>query len=120
MEHGPVGPLTALVAVLTLPIGLLTGILVSVELAAAVFVVGWLLLVPLIPIVGDGILGLDDRFSKGVAQSADPVAEIKERYVRGEFSEAEFERRIDRLLDTEEPGRPDSQIEVMERESAVE
>jgi len=33
----------------------------------------------------------------------DPVATLRERYARGELSDAEFERQVERLLETESP-----------------
>lgn len=37
------------------------------------------------------------------ATAEDPITALRERYARGEIDEAEFERRLDRLLSTE-PG----------------
>lgn len=99
------GAIVALIAVLTLPLGILTGLFVGLKAAAVVFVVGWFLLVPTVAIVGDELLPAlgesvrDD--SKSEAESTDPLTELKERYARGEIDEAEFERRIERLLEVE-------------------
>ena len=48
--------LPAVAAVGTLPIGILTAIFVGGQAAAVVFVVGWLLLVPLGGVINDEIL----------------------------------------------------------------
>ena len=36
------------------------------------------------------------------AEPADPLATLQERYAAGELSEAEFERRLDRIMDSEQ------------------
>lgn len=45
--------------------------------------------------VRTGVLGRDE------ATEADPLATLQERYAAGELTEAEFERRLDRLLDSD-------------------
>lgn len=91
------GLLTTLVAVLTLPVGLLTAMFVGVRPAAVVFIVGWLLLVPLIPILG----GLLLHGPEAGEASSEPLTELKRRYASGEIGEEEFARRVERLLETE-------------------
>ncbi|WP_247002624.1 SHOCT domain-containing protein [Halosolutus gelatinilyticus] len=99
MRHNdPVGLTTALVAVLTLPLGLLTGLFVSLQAAVAVFVVGWLLLVPLLPIVGNEILGIDEP-ELAFSEPADSLDRLKQQYVDGELDEDEFDRKVARLVD---------------------
>jgi uncharacterized membrane protein len=41
-----------------------------------------------------------DRTATDAGHGEAPLAELQRRYVRGELSEAEFERRVDRLLET--------------------
>ena len=113
-SHRLVGGLTALVAVLTLPVGLLVALFVGLQSAAVVFIVGWLLLTPLIPIVGEEILpqltsavGSDDAETDTTADSttegaADALERLKARYANGEIDEAEFERRVERLVAVED------------------
>lgn len=60
---------------------------------AALAVVGWFLLTPLLFYLA--LTGDDDP-------GRDPVAELRARYARGEVTHAEFERRLDRLLATED------------------
>lgn len=88
--------LVALVAVVTLPAGILAAILGGGEIAAIVFVVGWFLLVPGIAIVGDEMLVSGDQTGE------DPIEALRDRYARGEIDEAEFERRLEALLATED------------------
>lgn len=45
----------------------------------------------------------------------DPVETLKERYAAGELSEAEFERRLDRVIDTPVPG--DESVDAGTREA---
>lgn len=67
-------------------------------------VVGFLLVIPLMGIFGEEIAGLvvganadpDDQ-----APESDALARLRERYAAGEIDEHEFERRVERLLETE-------------------
>lgn len=121
---------TVLAAVATLPVGLLVGLFVGVVPAAAVFVVGWLLVVPLSALLG-GMLG-SDGFSAAMDETVqgamegneasgtdngesdpDPLGTLRDRYARGEIDESEFERRLEGLLATEDvPPEAVSDVEV--------
>jgi uncharacterized membrane protein len=46
----------------------------------------------------------------------DPLEQLRDRYARGELSEAEFERKLERLLETEGMEVPDGASERRERE----
>ena len=97
--------LSGLVAVATLPLGILAALFVGWKVSAVVFVVGWLLLVPTITLVGEEILpavreSSDEREAED--STADPLAELKGRYARGELTDAEFERRMSNLVETED------------------
>ncbi|MFC7197106.1 SHOCT domain-containing protein [Halosimplex aquaticum] len=86
------------------PARLLAGLFVSFEAAAVVFIVGWFLLTPLIPIVGNEIWpALRDRSgSSDESAEESPLEELKARYARGEIDDAEFERRMERLVEVED------------------
>jgi uncharacterized membrane protein len=90
--------LVPLVAVLTLPVGVLLAVFGPIEYAIATFVIGWFLLVPVLAIVGDVVF---DR-SANPETSVDPLETLRERYARGEMTEAEFERQVEQLLATED------------------
>ncbi|SDJ20520.1 Short C-terminal domain-containing protein [Halovenus aranensis] len=109
--------LTPLFAVVTLPLGILAALFVSLPAAAAVFVVGWLLLTPASAILfgppepgpewaDDEVNDLvEERMKEAMDEqdsSADPVEELRERYARGEIDEVELERRLDALLEAED------------------
>jgi uncharacterized membrane protein len=107
--------LVAIVAVGTLPVGILTAIFAGIVPAAVVFVVGWLLLVPVLGILQDAIsssdhrVDVDDvveqRMKEAVepdeSTAADPMEELRERYAAGELDDVEFERKVEKLLETE-------------------
>ena len=121
MRHDPVGALTAIIAIVTLPIGILSAVFVSLEAAIVVFVVGWFLLVPLLPIVTRELLpalrGAADEQDEET-EEPDPVAALRQRYVDGEIDDEEFERRLDRLIDSEDvPAKNDGEaVRALERE----
>lgn len=45
-----------------------------------------------------------DRHSTGDSETDAALADLRERYARGELSDEEFERRVERLLETESVG----------------
>lgn len=122
--------LTPLFAVVTLPLGILAAIFVNLPTALAVFVVGWLLLTPASAVLFGGSANpgpahgpfemwgddeieelVQERMKEAMREktgesaeggSTDPVEELRERYARGEIDEAELERRLDALLETED------------------
>ena len=93
--------LPAVAAVGTLPVGILTAIFVGGQAAAVVFVVGWLLLVPLGGVINEEILA-DESDSEETTDAGDPVATLRERYAAGEIDDVEFERRLEEILATED------------------
>jgi hypothetical protein len=111
--------LTPLFAVATLPVGILTALFVGLAPAVAVFVVGWLLLVPVTAILfgGEMMSGpmsgeFEERFEAEMeaaitgsdtddGTNEDPVEVLRQRYARGEISDAELERGLEALLETE-------------------
>lgn len=107
--------LIGLIAVLTLPVGILVGWAVGFEAAAVVFVVGWLALVPGLAVLRDW-LGDEENPAAGAGTAMEPrenpLETLRERYARGEIGDAEFERRLEELVATEDgPERPRSEPE---------
>jgi uncharacterized membrane protein len=110
------GLLVPVLAVVTLPLGLLTALVVGLTQAAVVFVVGWLLLVPLAAILAgilkhhsaevtapeEGVLAPGTGSSEAADTDEGPVEVLRDRYARGEIDEAELERRLDALLELDE------------------
>ncbi|KPN30422.1 hypothetical protein SY89_01155 [Halolamina pelagica] len=89
-------PGIALVLVVTLGLAALTAVLSLGALPAVITIVGWFLVAPVL-----AILTYYDDGSDAPAGNDDPVATLRDRYARGELTESEFERRLDRLLETE-------------------
>jgi uncharacterized membrane protein len=56
------------------------------------------------------------------AEEADPLATLQERYAAGDISEAEFERRLERLLESDQRAGTDEGLDAtaVERERASE
>ncbi|WP_200531251.1 SHOCT domain-containing protein [Halorubrum sp. LN27] len=89
--------LTALFAVL------LPGVLEP--LIPATFIFGFLVLVPTVALLGEDFPLVESETADGESAAAtteDPLATLRERYASGEIGEEEFERKLDRLLETEE------------------
>jgi len=89
-------PGIALVLVVTLGLSALTAVLSLGALPAVITIVGWFLVAPVL-----AILTYYEDESDAPAENDDPVATLRDRYARGELTESEFERRLDRLLETE-------------------
>lgn len=80
---------------------------VAAALSGAIFVLGFFILIPLIWVLGEDFPlveseSADGRGTRAVERESNPVAELRRRYATGELTEAEFERRLERLLETEE------------------
>jgi len=125
-SESPLARLTHLFAVVTLPAGILAALFISLPVALAVFVVGWLLLTPASAIlfgpptpgpsgspepVEQEIEGhvreqikqrVSEKIDEPERSKTDPVEEIRRRYAQGEIDEAELEQRLDALLELEE------------------
>jgi len=129
MAGPPLGNrLTPLFAVVTLPLGILAFMFSGWQAAAVVFVVGWFLLVPASAILFgpswdeemEQVAELQETAGRfdggggaGETDQTDPVDELRDRYARGEIDEAEFERRLEGLLETEDVDAADQ--EAVER-----
>ena len=92
----------AITALLLLGLGLTAAIIGIETFTALIFVVGFAVVVPLVYLLSD----TDDE-AEGAPSSApdvedDPIEDLRRRYATGELSDAEFERKLDRLLETED------------------
>ncbi len=112
----PMEALVAVVAVATLPLTALAGIFLGEAAAATVAIVGWLFLVPVIAIVSDYVDVQEWLAGPSTAEATaderddagdDALQRLRERYAAGEIDDVEFERRLERLLETEDVEAPD-------------
>jgi len=100
--------LVGLVAVLSFGLTSLFAVLLPEVLGAlipATFIFGFFVIIPLVALLGDDFPLVESTAADGESATAtepDPLATLRERYATGEIDEAEFERRLDRLLETEE------------------
>lgn len=99
-------------AVLAIGLTALAGALEIDVLASLFAIVGFVIVLPLVAILGERLpfvesadetpdhpaAETDDR----AAERIDPVARLRERYAAGELDDAAFERRLERLLETED------------------
>ncbi len=94
--------LIGLVAVLTFGITSLVAVLGGGTLVPVVFVLGFFLLIPLIALLGEDfplVEATDD--TQQTPPRADPLETLRDRFARGEIDQAEFERRLEYLVETE-------------------
>lgn len=90
------------IAVLTLGLAILISFLGSPFGAMVIALVGWLLLTPLFLFWGEDIArGVYGEAADETQRDQDPVETLKHRYALGEIDDAEFEARLDRLLELE-------------------
>lgn len=118
-----------LVAVVTLPLTALAAVLggvlplpgaIDTLLVTGIPIVGWFLLTPLLLIFGeevaDAIIGPPGRADAGEdapEMAGDPVESLERRYVDGELDDAEFERRLERLLASDETDTADGDLDSL-------
>lgn len=100
--------LIGLVAVLSFGLTSLFAVLLpgALEpLIPATFILGFFVIIPLVLLLGEDFPLVESEDAAATAAAAeDPLETLRERYATGEIGEEEFERRLDRLLETEEPG----------------
>ncbi|QIO20950.1 SHOCT domain-containing protein [Haloarcula sp. JP-L23] len=100
------------VAVLTFGLTALFPIAGFPKLAAATAILGFLVVLPLVGILGADFPlveePVDESDATSQARSSEPeptespIERLRDRYARGEVSDEEFERRLERLLETED------------------
>ncbi|WP_254861580.1 SHOCT domain-containing protein [Halovivax gelatinilyticus] len=68
--------------------------------SAVIATIGWFLLTPILLFWGEEIAAalFDEAESSAADSTPDAYEELKNRYATGEIDEAEFERRLDRLV----------------------
>ena len=104
--------LVATIAILSSGIAMLAGAAGFGNVVASVSIIlGWFILIPLVALLGSELPMIESpeneaaRDETAVTDPAepmvDPVDHLRERYARGELTDSEFERRLDRLLETE-------------------
>jgi len=102
--------LIGLVAVLSFGLTSLFAVLLPGALGPlipATFILGFFVIIPLVALLGEDFPLVESGEAAGESVSAtattgDPLETLRERYATGEIGEEEFERRLDRLLETEE------------------
>lgn len=123
----------AVFAVATLPTVAFAAEVFGGEAAAAVAVVGWVLLTPLSALVAGEAFDNAEAGESGAGrpvdvpnpwwgtrgtrdpESSDPLDRLRERYAEGEIDEAEFERRLGLLLDAADADPTTARERVRER-----
>ncbi|MFB6223722.1 MAG: SHOCT domain-containing protein [Haloarcula sp.] len=102
--------LVATIAILSTGIAMLAGAAgLGSTIAPVSIILGWFILGPLVALLGSALPMIEspDTDVEGSSQTVqtnmetDPVDQLRERYARGELTDSEFERRLDRLLETE-------------------
>lgn len=97
------GQLMGIVAVFTFGLTSLTAVLGGGALVPAIFITGFFLILPLIGLLGDDFpLVEESDEAPQPAPRQDPVETLRERYASGEITQAEFERRLEYLVETED------------------
>jgi uncharacterized membrane protein len=98
-----------LVAILTFALTSIAGVAGLEALAGVISIVGWFLLTPILLFWGEEVSLLlendeatDATRNAETAVESDPLEELKRRYAAGEIDDAEFERRLERLVAVDE------------------
>lgn len=123
--------LTGIVAMLVLGAGFVA-LFAGIDYFFLVWLLGYTVLVPIIAMLAEDHEGereseRDTAYETGTEKRStqpqedesvtDALSTLRERYARGELTDEQFERKLDRLLETETPERA---VEWRERERAIE
>ena len=104
-------PVTAITSLLVLGVGL-TALFLGYSWFWIAWVVGFAVVVPIVAILtgedhedplGDQFEHAFDRGETEPQSKQDALDALRERYARGDLTEEQFERKLDRLLETETP-----------------
>lgn len=109
-------PGIGLILVVTFGLSALTAVLSLGALPAVIAILGWFVVAPALAIL---TYYEDDDTETAVDDAGDPVATLRQRYASGELTEQEFERRLDRLLETEDAEQSPDRSPDRDRERAV-
>lgn len=93
--------LVKLIAVVTFGLTPLFSVLGLGVAIPATFVVGFFPLLPLVRVLEDDFPLVESDSAAAEGDAENPIATLRERYATGEIDDAEFERRLDRLLEIE-------------------
>ena len=104
--------LVATIAILSMGFAMLAGAAGLGNVLAPIFIIlGWFILAPLVALLGSKLPMIEPPPAESDSDetdttmpsepAVDPVDQLRERYARGELTDGEFERRLDRLLETE-------------------
>jgi len=88
------------IAILTLGAIVLLGSLGLGAVSGVVVAIGWFVLTPLLLFWGAEIA--EFLYGEETSQGTDALTELKGRYARGEIDDAEFEQRLERLIELDE------------------
>ena len=88
------------IAILTLGAIVLLGSLGLGAVSGVVVAIGWFVLTPLLLFWGAEIA--EFLYGAETPQGTDALTELKGRYARGEIDDAEFEQRLERLIELDE------------------
>ncbi|ELZ42362.1 hypothetical protein C471_04965 [Halorubrum saccharovorum DSM 1137] len=96
--------LIGLIAILSFGLTSLSAVLSLGVLGPAAFILGFFVLIPLVALLGEDfpLVESEEEVESASSTDADPLVTLRERYASGEIDESEFERKLDRLLETEE------------------
>ena len=94
--------LMGLIGILSFGFTALFAVLGFNALVPVTFVIGFFILLPSVVLLGEDFPLVESETDGAVVTEEDPVATLRRRYATGEIDEREFERRLDRLLETEE------------------
>lgn len=118
--------LLAVLSVLTFGLTAFFAVVGLEFLVPTTFVLGFFIVVPLVALLGDTLLMVENEVEGveversdelgGDSTDDDPIEELRARYARGELTDVEFERRLERLLETENVEVGDSRERVFDRE----